>query len=68
MSDVHLWGGACGPSCVQVQSHTEGAVKELRKASDYQKAYRKKMCILLLIVLCIALGMVLWLGKDSKKG
>jgi syntaxin 16 len=48
----------------QAEKHTGGAVKELDKASEYQRKARMKMCILLLIVGVGTTGVALFLTKD----
>lgn len=51
---------------VTAEKHTEQGTSELRKASDYQKKARKKLCYLLLClaVLCaIAAGAIYFLAK-----
>jgi syntaxin 16 len=44
----------------QTSGHIKEAVKELDKASEYQRQARMKMCILLLIVACIAIGVAVF--------
>lgn len=49
-------------------SYTEQGVKELQKASKYQKKARKKMCILIILILIVAAAIVLPIVLSSSKG
>eukprot|EP01028_Stygiella_incarcerata_P006441 TRINITY_DN2618_c0_g1_i1.p1 TRINITY_DN2618_c0_g1~~TRINITY_DN2618_c0_g1_i1.p1 ORF type:complete len:307 (-),score=100.78 TRINITY_DN2618_c0_g1_i1:196-1116(-) len=47
----------------QAEKFTGGAVKELDKASEYQRKARMKLCILLLMIGCGTMGVALFLTK-----
>lgn len=46
----------------------EDGVVELKKASDYQGAYRKKVCIFLmiLVIMGVVIGLVVWVTTKKK--
>lgn len=47
-------------------ARVEGGVKELEKASQYQKSSRNKMCCLLVVILAAGLAVTLFLTKGFK--
>eukprot|EP00163_Fabomonas_tropica_P016509 TRINITY_DN2958_c1_g1_i1.p1 TRINITY_DN2958_c1_g1~~TRINITY_DN2958_c1_g1_i1.p1 ORF type:complete len:332 (+),score=55.76 TRINITY_DN2958_c1_g1_i1:206-1201(+) len=51
----------------QLVQHTEKGYQELKKAEDYQKSARLKLCIILLTVLVIGFGLALFFKKAIAK-